>query len=378
MFYAINKKASFIGLGLFLALGFLGNSTAQADWKAEWEKTVEAAKKEGHLTTYISGYERVLEPFKKKYPEIKVVSITGSSTQIAQRILTERRAEKYLADIFSGGANTQYGLFYKGKVLDPIKSLFILPEVVDKSKWLEKRHAYADPEGKYIFAYRVSPGLSLMYNLNLLKPKEFNSYWDLLNPKWKGKIVSLEPKNTRAGSWMIFLYHQPELGAKFIRQLYVDMDVTFSSSTRQMTDWLSKGKFAICIRCSAREAQSQGLPVRKLDGSVWKEGGQTSPGLGALSFINRAPHPNAAKVFVNWFLSREGQMAFQRTGGRPGENPNSRRIDIPKDIVPPWDRIVEGRKYMDTNRPEYQENLTKVILKLGKQVMEDARKTKRK
>jgi len=103
MFYVINKKASFIGLGLFLALGFLGNSSAQADWKAEWEKTVEAAKKEGHLTTYISGYERVLEPFKKKYPEIKVLSITGSSTGIAQRILTERRAGKYLADIFSGG-----------------------------------------------------------------------------------------------------------------------------------------------------------------------------------------------------------------------------------------------------------------------------------
>ena len=65
MFYAIIKKTSFIGLGLFLALGLLGNSTAQADWKAEWEKTVEAAKKEGQLNIFIGQYWRVLSHSKR-------------------------------------------------------------------------------------------------------------------------------------------------------------------------------------------------------------------------------------------------------------------------------------------------------------------------
>ena len=68
-------------------------------------------------------------------------------------------------------------------------------------------------------------------------------------------------------------------------------------------------------------------------------------------------------------------MAFQRIG-RPGENPNSRRIDIPKDNVSPDQRLVEGRKYIDTNRPEWQDALDTVILPLTKKVMEELRKKK--
>ena len=95
-----NRFAISVGVILTLMIGAFSTHAASAgEPSPALKKIIEAAKKEGHLTTYISGYERVLEPFKKKYPEIKVVSITGSSTQIAQRILTERRAEKYLADI---------------------------------------------------------------------------------------------------------------------------------------------------------------------------------------------------------------------------------------------------------------------------------------
>ena len=92
---------------------------AQANpvWQQEWEKTLEAAKKEGQVTIYISGYEAVLPDFEREYPEIKVTAVTGRGNQIGQKLLAERRAEKYLADVVSAGANPNYQQFYPAKAL---------------------------------------------------------------------------------------------------------------------------------------------------------------------------------------------------------------------------------------------------------------------
>ena len=68
---------------------------------------------------------------------------------------------------------------------------------------------------------------------------------------------------------------------------------------------------------------------------------------GQLALMNRKPHPNAAKVFVNWLLSREGQSAFQRVISTPGDAKNSRRIDVPKDHIPAAERRSDGTKYFD-------------------------------
>jgi ABC-type Fe3+ transport system substrate-binding protein len=87
-----------------------------------------------------------------------------------------------------------------------------------------------------------------------------------------------------------------------------------------------------------------------------------------LSVVNRAPHPNAAKLFINRFLSREGQLALQ-TSGRPGENPNARRIDIAKEIVSPQNRLIEGGKYTDIKRDEWQD--MSPIVKLAKQILSE-------
>ena len=79
----------------------LAEAHAQSDWKKEWEKTIEAAKKEGQVNVYIGGWETVLESgaFQKAYPEIKVTWTGGRAGEIAQRILAERRAGKFLADV---------------------------------------------------------------------------------------------------------------------------------------------------------------------------------------------------------------------------------------------------------------------------------------
>ena len=69
-------------------------------------------------------------------------------TQLAPRIVAERRGEKYLADVYSGGGTSLYQNLYLGKMLDPIKPALILPEVIDPTKWWEGKHKYVDREGR--------------------------------------------------------------------------------------------------------------------------------------------------------------------------------------------------------------------------------------
>jgi iron(III) transport system substrate-binding protein len=355
-------------VAIFCSLAFAGQISAQSEWQKDWEKTLAAARKEGQVTVYIYRYDRLLQDFKKEYPAINVISVTGRGAELTTRIMSERRAGKYIADVYSGGTNGNYNVLYKGKVLDPIKAALILPEVVDTSKWHAGEHRYADPEGKYIFAYLANPsGSQLAHNTKLVQPKEFKSYWDVLNPKWKGKIVSLDPRDTGLGATMQFFYYNRELGPEFIKKFFGGMDMQFVKNFRQMTDWLAQGKYAICMGCKdSMRAKNQGLPVDDFDTTAWKEGTSFSSGGGSLSLLNQAPHPNAAKVFINWFLSRKGQMALQKLGD-PDDPPNSRRIDIPKDDVPMDARLQPGVKYFDVVKPEYGD--MKPIFDLAKEIM---------
>ena len=156
---------------------------------------------------------------------------------------------------------------------------------------------------------------------------------------------------------MVFFYYNPELGAEFIRRLFGTMDVTYGRDRRQITDWLGQGKFAICLGCrDAQRAKAQGLPVDEMETGEWREGESLTTGGGSISLIKGAPHPHAAKAFINWFLSRKGQIALQKYKDLYGElPPNSRRIDIPKDDLPPENRLVKGRKYLDVSRAEWQD-----------------------
>ncbi|HEU4341392.1 MAG TPA: extracellular solute-binding protein [Candidatus Binatia bacterium] len=330
---------------------------AEADWQKEWGRTLEAAKKEGQVTVYISGYEAVLPDFEKEFPDIKLVAVTGRGNQLGQRLLSERRAEKYIADVVSAGANPNYQQFYQAKALDPIKPALVLPEVTDQTKWYLKKHQYSDPEGQYVFNYVGSATYGAVnYNSKLVDPKEFKSYWDLLNPKWKGKIEARDIREAGpgAGNTRFFFYH-PELGPSFVKLLFGEMDVTLFRDFRQGPDWLATGKFAICFFCDVDVLKKQGLPVDTFGPRVFKEGGGLVQQFGTLALVNRAPHPNAAKVFINWLLSRRGQMALQKRTSTAESPADSLRVDIPKDDVPYLNRRLEGIKYIDTGKPEWIE-----------------------
>jgi iron(III) transport system substrate-binding protein len=348
---------------------------AQGDWKKDWEQTLAAARKEGQVTIYIYRYEGLLQDFKREFPGINVVAVTGRGNELTNRIMAERRAGKYIVDVYSGGTNSLYNTLYKGKALDPLKALLVLPEVTDTSKWYGNEHRYADPEGKYIFSYIGSPSnAQLAYNTNLVNPKEFKSYQDVIHPKWKGKIVSLDPRDTGLGATMQFYYYSPELGPEFMKRFFGGMDITYAKNFRQMTDWLAQGKFAICMGCKdSMRAKNQGLPVDDFDTNRWKEGSSFSAGGGSMSYMNQAPHPNAAKVFINWFLSRKGQIALQKLGD-VDDPANSRRIDIPKDDIPADNRLQPGVKYFDVVKPEYGD--MKPIFDLAKEIMATVEKGK--
>jgi ABC-type Fe3+ transport system substrate-binding protein len=351
-------------------------AAAESAWRTEWERTIEATKKEGEVTFYgSSGYEQVFREFQKKYPEIKVNSLTGlRGSDYAQRIMTERRAGKYLVDLFTDGIVTPNRVFLPAKALDPLRPALILPEVLDESKWWEGRHHYADAEAKYIFVFQGNVhGGENSYNAKLVDPKEFSSYWDFLKPKWKGKIVAFDPGQVSTVAHSLrFLYNHPELGPEFIRRFFGEMDLTLSRDQRQMMDWLAMGKFSLAFFIGGvEEAAKRGLSVKMFDPSQFREGAFVGPSQGAVTLLNRALHPNAAKIAINWLLSREGQMVYEKIFAESGDYHESMREDVPKDFIPTTRRRVRGVKYIYAGRAEWIDmapvsRLIKEVLKEGK------------
>jgi iron(III) transport system substrate-binding protein len=338
-----------------LALSFISYAAeSKSVWQADWDKTIKAAEEEGALTIYMTqAFEPVFrDGFQKKYPKIKVTMAAGRGPELSQRVMSERRAEKFAVDLYISGNISPLTVFHRAKILEPIKPLLLLPEVVDTSAWYEGKHHYDDPENRYIFVFEGTPRSGeITYNTKLVNPSEIKSYWDLLNPKWKGKIVSVDPLvSGPISAAHIFFYKQPDLGAEFLRRLHADTDIAIVRSNEQMLDWLSAGKFAFGI--GARDvdtAMMQGLPLMQFLPGALKEGSSVTAYNGTLSYFNRAPHPNAAKVAINWLLSREGQTAWLDANQKTGGLYDSLREDISKEKVNERARRVKGAKFLWLN-----------------------------
>jgi ABC-type Fe3+ transport system substrate-binding protein len=333
---------------------------AKSTWETEWDETVEAARKEGQVMIYHTRgpFEKLFAEFHKRYPGIKLVSVSGRGGDLISRIMSERRAGKYLTDLYLGSSGTPMDILYPAKILEPVPPILILPEVRDQANWFGKQHHYSDPEGKYIFVYEGVIRSDMAYNTTLVDPKEFGSYWDLVKPKWKGKIAAMDPKLAGFPEGLLqFAYYHPDLGAKFLRQLFGEMDITVSRDSRQLVDWLAVGKFAIGLGPSASEVQGamkQGLPLARFEPRAFKEGIYMRATQGSISMLSRLPHPNATKLFVNWLLSREGQTHFQKHFLRI-DPVFSLREDVPPDpAVAPY-RPKPGDKFMSIYRPEFRE-----------------------
>ncbi len=329
---------------------------AKPSWRVEWDATVAAAEKEGALSLYVFEAgpltEETVQAFERAYPKIKVSQLRGRGNDLGPRIVAERRGGKYLVDLFAGGKGTALTTLYVGKLLDPIKPLLLLPEVLDESKWWRRELKYVDPENKYVFVYIGNAGgVEINYNSTLVNPKDFNSYWDLTQPKWKGKIAATDPRTRGMDNPVLFFYYHAKLGPDFIRKLYGEMEVAIARDYRQPVDWLASARYALCIPCVSDEmdkAMDQGLPLGQV--LRLKEGGTLSSSGGTLTLLQNAPHPNAAKVFVNWLLSREGQTIVQKgRKGRARTASNSLRTDIAKNDLPDEVQRRDGVDYFDAD-----------------------------
>ena len=267
-------------------------------------------------------------------------------TQLMQRIMAERRADKFIPDIYIAGIATMTVL-NQAKTFDPIKPVLLLPENIDESNWWKGKHVYGDVDGSNIFTFAKNPDYgSIAVNPKLVNPKEFRSYWDFLQPKWKAKITVQDLRGPGTTP-LRFMYYNPDLGAVFVKQLYGGMDATLYRDNRIALDWIASGKFAIAFYVQkVEEAEEKGLPVQQFKQAL-KEGVGLSSSVGHIALMNRAPHPTAAKLFLNWFLSREAQAAHQKISFDHKGPVDSLRIDIPKDYIPLSDRRQESVKYLD-------------------------------
>jgi iron(III) transport system substrate-binding protein len=322
---------------------------------------VARAEEEGEVAVYatdsIGNAQMIWAAFQKRYPKIKVAGTSvGRGSDLFPKLFSERRAGKFLADLLLAAPSAIHLNLYPVKVLDPLPPALIHPNVTDLSKWWHGKHHYVDAEAQYNFIYESSLyGPPFSFNTTAINDKEIKSAWDLVQPQWKGKYAALQIGPTQGSTALTYVYHHPQLGPKFLEKIYRDMEPTFFRDLRQGTDWLSSGKYPLCFLCRRIDrAAMQGLPVAELDPYSITERPGIGAGSGALALINRHPHPNAAKVFINWFLSQEGQIAF-RQANTDELRVGSMREDLPLEVLPTQARRRKDRDYLLINRHDWMD-----------------------
>jgi iron(III) transport system substrate-binding protein len=287
---------------------------AAADSKAEWEKTVAAAKKEGSVViSALSGelLRQVLLSFEQDYPGIKVKYTAGNLRDFWPVVYKEREVGQYLWDLRIGGVDA---ITYQAKdkgLLDPILPLLVLPDVVDDKKWMVKdglKGLFGDNENKYVLHTTGLLAGELIVNRDSAPESQLKTAKDIIDPRWKGKIVMQDPRNGGSGTaglaTLMQLYGEP-----FVRDLLTKQDIMVSDNRRQMAEWVVRNRYPIAIGLGSAgpitQFQEQGLGK-----NIKPVPGYNAIAGNAVVLMNKAPNPNAAKVFLNWLLTRSTQQRF--------------------------------------------------------------------
>ncbi len=298
--------------------------SAKTDVRQDWEKLLDAAKREGKVTVSIPATaemrKQVEENFRKKFGiEVEVFTARGSAA--VRRMADEFKAGVRHFDLHIGGSNSAVsGLLDEG-VLDPVEPWLVLPEVKDPKYWWGG-HMWVDKAKRYIYAFQAYITESLWYNTDLVKPNQIRSYDDFLNPRWKGKIGFLDPRSPGAGdsNWS-FIWSVK--GEEYLKKL-VAQDLLLGRDQRLLAENLAKGRVALMIGLtyySYAPFIKAGLPIKALP--AMKEGTFGTAGSGNLAILKSPAHPNATRLFVNWLLSHEGQDVVPRALGQA-----TRRFDV--------------------------------------------------
>ncbi len=321
-------------------------------WEAQWAKILKEARKEGMVSFYGPPIAETriafIEGFQRAYPGITLDYTGRRGSETAAKIQAEHRAGLYIGDLYGGGTTT--GLTSVKPFAVPIKPFLILPEVKDPKYWLEGHLDFADDanEINLVFTIDVSPRLA--YNSNLVDPKKMDgvSYWEFTKPEWKGKMIFTDPRTAGNGlALATFWYVHPDLGIKYIEALAAN-GVLLGRDMRLMGESVGRGKYSILIANDVpfvKELQDAGMPIRWAE---MKEGTFSTAAFGSLMFLDKAPHPNAATVFLNWLLGKEGQTIWTKTSGYA-----SRRLDAPTEHLAPEVIPRVGVSYQPNDKEKY-------------------------
>ena len=307
-----------------------GGSTNAASSSGLPADLIAAAQKEGQLAMATSDNinaadSKIFDAFSKEFG-IKVTQTSGNTSELNSRILAERSQGIHSVDVAILG-DTGHTNFLKAKAYTPILDDSVIPDFKDRSDWSTPTIPFlaADTDQKYVTDYlvRVDPNLTrTYYNTDKVPDSDLaqlDSMQDFAtNPKWKGKIVIPDVGDGAGDGGLTGLqYTWMNLGATWFNALFANNTpvVVGPSQTRQIVDGLSQGKWWVCLFCDeisadAATAQKDGLPISELNKTL-KEGPATDT-TGHMAVFDGAPHPNAAKLFINWMLTKEGQTAVNK------------------------------------------------------------------
>jgi iron(III) transport system substrate-binding protein len=326
--------------GPLIALSLVLSAAAPSRAADEsWDAIVAAAKSEGALA--IKGApgsvyaEAFTDGFKKKYPDIKV-SYTGlNGFESIPRITRERAAGIYTWDIYIGGTPSILSTLKPAGAFAPLLPALKLPEILDDKAWLGGFAAgWQDHEKKYAFAFDFTISAPGYVNWDFVQRDDLKTLKDLLKPEFAGKIVWDDPRlggpGIATGATMLL-----NLDESYLAKLVGTQKIAYSTNGRQEAEWIVRGQYPIGLATGSQDLdqfwrQGLGKNVEVWMGDIKTVAG--GPGFGAVALMDKAPHPNAAIVYLNWLLSKEGQTEYVKSGR------NSRRL-----VVPPSDPSLAGK-----------------------------------
>jgi iron(III) transport system substrate-binding protein len=311
------------------------------------DRIVTLANQEGKIVVFGPAGEIIrsalIEAFRKSFPRIVFEYVGGRAAEQAMRIKAERDGGVFSVDIFIGGSVTMSELGSIG-ALEPIEPALVLPEVKDGSHWRDKRLEFTNPTTRYALVFSSQPNPPVIYDLKRVNPAEIDELYELLNPRWKGKVVLNDPLPAGAGGslfrwlWRIL---GPDKATDYFTRIRAQAGAIDRDQRREI-EWIAQGKYAWLLgpnNTMLYQLQQRGLKFGILP--EFKDyGTHIGTGSGCIALMNRAPHGNAARLFINWFLNREAQTTWSKV-----LNLQSRRLDVPQDHIPAYLRIKPAGNY---------------------------------
>lgn len=348
---------------------FSPTTKSEPRWQDELEKLKAAAVKEGSLLIYGSSGAAVRDPvtkvFKEKYG-VNLEWVSGRLGEVMQKVLMEQRSGIYNGDVYLSGATgiflvKQTGVENAFQRLDP---LLFLPEVLDKKAWWGGDLIFLDEEHSWA-AFLAFPQPYIFINTELVKPGEVKGWKDVLDPKWKGKIVLYNPRDGAGLDWA-YSVSEVVMGRDYLRQ-FIKQEPIILGDSRQQCEWVARGKYPIAVAArteNMNEFVTLGAPVKIVSPS---EGVHLISSAGGVSAFRNAPHPAATKLFINWSLTKEGGTLLSRlVGGQ------SARLDVPTDFLDQSMVRQPGGKYFNTITGEHyskKQEFSKVAIEMFSPLM---------